>query len=78
MARPSVDEEWASSLVGLELNVPNNWWTGCRGTHRHHGRIDAVNCDDPHDDNESTTRQSTKKRGEDALGLGSTDKKRDG
>ena len=24
-----IDIEWAKSLKGLSMKVPDNWWTGC-------------------------------------------------
>ena len=35
----NVDREWAQSLVGLMLNIPNNWWLGHAGTTIHQGEI---------------------------------------
>eukprot|EP00956_Cyclotella_meneghiniana_P032582 scaffold90174_cov65-Cyclotella_meneghiniana.AAC.2 len=39
---PSIDTEWASSLIGLRLNVPANWWDGYNGRKLHPGQIVAV------------------------------------
>ena len=36
---PLISLEWAESLVGLALKVPQNWWVGCSGYKLHDGRI---------------------------------------
>ena len=28
---PLISLEWAESLIGLSLKVPQNWWVGCTG-----------------------------------------------
>ena len=28
---PLINLEWAKSLIGLSLKVPQNWWVGCTG-----------------------------------------------
>jgi hypothetical protein len=41
-----IDTEWANSLVGLHLKVPDNWWVNYNGTNLHDGKIvsfDRVN-----------------------------------
>ena len=35
----NVDTEWAESLVGLQLDIPNNWWRGFTGKKIHQGEI---------------------------------------
>jgi hypothetical protein len=29
--------EWAESLIGLSMKVPQNWWVGCSGYNLHDG-----------------------------------------
>jgi hypothetical protein len=44
--RNKIDTEWANSLVGLHLKVPDNWWVNYNGTNLHDGKIvsfDSVN-----------------------------------
>ncbi|KAL7549930.1 hypothetical protein ACHAWF_013185 [Thalassiosira exigua] len=41
----SIDPEWASSLVGLEIKVPEHWWQG-RSRKLHGGRITSTSLDD--------------------------------
>jgi hypothetical protein len=44
--RNKIDIEWANSLVGLPVRIPDNWWVGYTGTYLHDGRIvsfDSVN-----------------------------------
>ena len=36
-----IDIEWAESLVGLSMKVPDNWWVGYSGSNLHDGRIDS-------------------------------------
>ena len=36
---PLISLEWAESLIGLSLKVPQNWWVGCTGYNLHDGRI---------------------------------------
>jgi hypothetical protein len=59
--RNKIDTEWANSLVGLHLKVPDNWWVNYNGTNLHDGKIvsfDRVNkkwnllLDDEDDDDE--------------------------
>jgi hypothetical protein len=41
-----IDIEWANSLVGLPVKVPDNWWVGYTGTYLHDGKLmafDVVN-----------------------------------
>jgi len=36
------DIEWAKSLKGLSIKVPDNWWNGCNnGRILHYGKIDS-------------------------------------
>jgi hypothetical protein len=28
--QPSISVEWAESLIGLSMRVPDDWWVGCR------------------------------------------------
>ena len=37
-----IDEEWARSLVGLQLQVPSSWWSGCSGNDLNVGKIADV------------------------------------
>ena len=34
-----IDPEWAETLDGLRMSVPNHWWNGHRGNRLHQGRI---------------------------------------
>ena len=34
-----IDREWAESLVGLQLQVPEHWWDGCSGNLLFPGKI---------------------------------------
>ncbi len=43
--RTPIDSEWAETLVGLRLNVPNSWWPGFVDGGLNRGRIAAVNLD---------------------------------
>jgi hypothetical protein len=36
-----ISTEWAQSLIGLSMKVPQNWWVGCSGCNLHDGKIDA-------------------------------------
>jgi hypothetical protein len=38
---PVIIIEWAESLIGLSMKVPQNWWVGCSGYNLHDGRIDS-------------------------------------
>jgi hypothetical protein len=40
---PIISIEWAESLIGLSMKVPQNWWVGCSGYNLHDGRIDSFN-----------------------------------
>ena len=42
----SIDPEWANSVVGLRVKVPNCWWPGYNGKKLHPGSITAVNMKD--------------------------------
>ena len=34
-----IDPEWAETLVGLWMSVPNHWWKGYKGNTLHQGPI---------------------------------------
>ena len=34
-----IDPEWAETLDGLRMSVPNHWWKGHRGNRLHQGKI---------------------------------------
>ena len=34
-----IDPEWAETLVGLRMSVPNHWWKDHRGNKLHQGLI---------------------------------------
>ena len=34
-----IDNEWAESIIGLRLKVPDHWWSGCNGRDLHDGKI---------------------------------------
>ena len=36
--RKKIDLEWAYSLVGLPVKIPDNWWVGYTGSYLHDGR----------------------------------------
>jgi hypothetical protein len=38
---PVISIEWAESLIGLSMKVPQNWWVGCSGRNLHDGRLDS-------------------------------------
>jgi len=42
----AIDPNWALSLVGLRLNIPENWWNECTGNTLYAGRISAINFSD--------------------------------
>jgi hypothetical protein len=37
--QPPISVEWAESLIGLSMRVPDNWWVGCTGHNLHDGKI---------------------------------------
>jgi hypothetical protein len=44
--RNKIDTEWANSLIGLHVKVPDNWWVNYNSTNLHDGKIvsfDSVN-----------------------------------
>jgi hypothetical protein len=45
--RNKIDIEWANSLVGLPVKIPDNWWVGYNtGSNLHDGKLmasDVVN-----------------------------------
>ena len=34
-----INLEWAESLIGLSMSVPDYWWNGCSGNNLHDGKI---------------------------------------
>ena len=42
----AIDREWAESLVGLRLKVPEHWWDGFSGNTESEGRIAEVDFED--------------------------------
>jgi hypothetical protein len=40
-----IDSEWAETLVGLHLNIPNKWWPGFCDGGLNCGKIAAINLD---------------------------------
>ena len=36
-----ISSEWAETLVGLSMKVPDYWWDGCKGYRLHDGVIDS-------------------------------------
>jgi hypothetical protein len=38
--QPQISTEWAQSLIGLSMKVPENWWVGC-SFNLHDGKIDS-------------------------------------
>ena len=43
LSRPiSIDEEWAATLIGIMMRVPDSWWDVCTGIQLYKGRIAAV------------------------------------
>ena len=34
-----IDPEWADTLLGLRVALPNHWWKGFRGNRLHQGRL---------------------------------------
>jgi hypothetical protein len=43
--QPPISVEWAESLIGLSMKVPEYWWDGCNGYKLHDGRIDSFDID---------------------------------
>ena len=39
----AIDIEWAKSLKGLSMKVPDNWWPGYTDQILHDGKIDSFN-----------------------------------
>jgi hypothetical protein len=39
--QPQISTQWAQSLIGLSMKVPQNWWVGCSGYNLHDDRIDS-------------------------------------
>ena len=46
MAPLPINQEWAASLVGLQMKAPNHWWDKCKEEMLHEGRIAAINFGD--------------------------------
>jgi hypothetical protein len=40
-----IDSEWAETLIGLRLNIPNKWWPGFSDGGINRGKIAAINYD---------------------------------
>ena len=34
-----IDKEWAESIIGLRLKVPDHWWNNCNGRDLNDGKI---------------------------------------
>jgi hypothetical protein len=41
----AIDREWAASLRGLRMNVPDDWWPGFAGNNLNGGVIAHVDLD---------------------------------
>jgi hypothetical protein len=41
--QPPISVEWAESLIGLSMRVPDDWWVGCTGQSLHDGKIVSFN-----------------------------------
>jgi hypothetical protein len=39
--QPQISTEWAQSLIGPSMKVPENWWVGGIGFNIHDGKIDS-------------------------------------
>jgi hypothetical protein len=37
-----INSEWAETLVGLRLNIPNKWWPGFRNGGLNQGKIATI------------------------------------
>ena len=37
----NIDVEWAESLIGLRLSVPEHWWLGLKGNELHDGKLES-------------------------------------
>jgi hypothetical protein len=42
---PTINVEWAKSLIGLSMKVPEYWWPGYNGYRLHDGKIDSFDID---------------------------------
>jgi hypothetical protein len=42
---PLISVEWAESLIGLSMKVPEYWWDGYKGFKLHDGKIDSFDID---------------------------------
>ena len=43
--KPLINTEWAESLIGLSMKVPEYWWVGCNGYKLHDGKIESFDID---------------------------------
>jgi hypothetical protein len=43
--QPPISVEWAESLIGLSMKVPEYRWDGCNGYKLHDGKIDSFDID---------------------------------
>jgi len=41
-----IDPQWAQTLMGLPMSIPEHWWSGCKGNTLFKGRIVGINCRD--------------------------------
>ena len=41
----TIDFEWAESLTGLPMSVPEHWWPGYSGRKNYAGRIKSIDRD---------------------------------
>jgi hypothetical protein len=39
--QPPISTEWAESLIGLSMKVPDYWWDDCKSHKLHDGKIDS-------------------------------------
>jgi hypothetical protein len=37
--QPPISVEWAKSLIGLSMRVPDDWWVGCNGHNLYDGKV---------------------------------------
>ena len=42
----AINPEWAATLIGLRMKVPERWWAGCTGSKLFHGQIIAIDFSD--------------------------------
>ena len=49
MSLPPIDQEWALSLIGLLLDIPDHWWPAYKGSNTlNRGKIVGVNFQQDH------------------------------